>query len=149
MRRSNSLFRKGLLMCVLALGAAACGGPLRYEIRGTPRAAGADAVIEAHVNRDTSNTRLEVRATNLPPPDRIQPGATTFVVWQRRNQAQPWARVGALAYNPSSRIGELRDVTVPETTFELQITTETNPTPGSPSTNVVFLQQIGQPPQQQ
>ena len=143
MLRVSSMVRRGVLVGALALASAACGGPLRYSVRGTPRAAGADADVEAHVNRGQSNTRLEVRATNLPPPDRVAAGSTMFVVWQRRNASSQWSRVGTLEFNPGSRVGELHGVTVPETSFELQITAEMNATPGSPSQNVVFDQQVG------
>jgi hypothetical protein len=146
MRRFKNAWGHGILAGVLALGAAACGGPLHYAIQGTPRAAGADATLDAHVSTEQSNTRLELIAMNLAPPDRVSPGSTMYVVWQRRNSTMQWTRVGTLAYNAGGRRGELHGVTVPETRFEMQITAEPNSTPTAPAEHVVFTQNVGSEP---
>ncbi len=142
MRFSNFSLGSQLRTLALVAALAGCGGPLRYQVQATQRSPGADAEVVAHVNAGQNNTRLEVRTQNLPPPSRLVANNTVFMVWQRRNTSAPWARVGTLQYNEGSRVGELRDTTVPETTFDLQITAEADANVGSPSTNVVFQQAI-------
>ncbi len=119
-----------------------CAGALRYMVPGTERAVGADAEVVAAINPDQSTTKFDVRASNLPPPGRVAEGADTFVVWERRDTSQPWTRVGTLRYDPNTRQGEIQEATVPETAFQLAITAESGPFPGSPSNNVVFEQVV-------
>jgi hypothetical protein len=146
MKRTKFVLIHGILVAVLAVPVVGCGGPLRYTPRSTSRAPEADATIVAHINRDQSNTRLQIRVEHLAPPDRIQPGATAYVAWSRAGQAGQWMRIGALQYNPSSRIGELETI-APDTSFDFQITAESAPTVGSPSPNVVVQQRIGAAPE--
>lgn len=131
-----------VLLFVLAVGGAACGGPLRYTPRPTQRAPEADATIVADVHRDQSMTNLQIRVEHLAPPDRINAGGTVFVVWARRNNSSQWTRVGILQYNPSSRTGELNGTT-PDTQFELMITVENAAAPAQPSTATVVTQNVG------
>jgi hypothetical protein len=111
-------------------------------VPGTEKAVGADAEIVAVINPDQNTTKFDIRAVHLPPPGRVVEGADTFVVWERRDNSQPWTRVGTLKYSPDDRNGEMHEATVPETGFQLAITAETGPFPGSPSNNVVFEQVI-------
>jgi len=129
-----------LLLALSVVVVAACG-PLKYEIKGTSLATGADAVITADVKKDQAMTMLEVKATNLPPPDRVMSGASTFVVWQRKDSSANWARVGVLTYDEGKREGQFM-ATVPELTFEVQITAEREASPESPGPDAVFFQKI-------
>lgn len=147
MKLSKFTWVHGILATVLTVGGLGCGGPLRYTPRPTQRAPEADATIVADINREQSTTRLEIRVEHLAPPDRIQPGATAYVVWTRRGPTATWNRVGTLRYNPSSRVGELV-ATAPDTAFELIITAESNSAPGAPSSTIVVQQQVGNPPAQ-
>ena len=132
---------RGLLVALFVLAGFGCG-TLKYEVPGTARAPGADAKIIAEVNKAGGNTKLEIRAENLPPPERLQPGTTTFVVWQRKSDAAPWQRIGALNYDKGKRRGTL-EATAPETKFELVVTAELNASPVSPSGNIMFQQLVG------
>jgi hypothetical protein len=134
--------RTWILGLVVALFVFAGCGTLKYEVQGTARAPGADAKIRAEVNKSQGNTKIEILAENLAPPERLQPGTTTFVVWQRKNDTAPWQRIGALNYDKGKRKGTL-EATAPETNFELVITAELNPTPASPAASVMFQQQVG------
>lgn len=129
-----------LLLTLAVLAVAACG-PLKYEIKGTSLATGADAVITADVKKDQAMTMLEVKALNLPPPDRVMSGASTFVVWQRKDSSGTWARVGVLTYSDDKREGQFM-ATVPELTFEVQVTAEREASPESPGPDAVFFQKI-------
>jgi hypothetical protein len=132
---------RGLLVALFVFAGFGCG-TLKYEVPGTARAPGADAKITAEVNKGQGNTKLEILAENLPPPDRLQPGTTAFVVWQRKNDQAPWQRVGALNYDKGKRKGTL-EATAPEVKFELVITAEQSASPASPSGNIMFQQQVG------
>ncbi len=127
------------------LGVMACGGPLRYTVHGSPRAPEADGVVQADVQREQSMTRLNIRMEHLAPPGRLQEGGRAYVVWARRNSGATWIRVGALQYNEGSRMAEMRDTTVSETSFELIVTVETEPSAQTPSTTII-LQQMVNPP---
>ncbi len=142
MKQSRSAITRSLSAAALVALLSACGGPLRYQVQSTQRAPGSDAEVIANVNSGQNNTRLEIRASNLAPASRLVTNGTVFMVWQRRNSSVAWSRVGSLSYNDGNRTGDLRDTTVPETTFELQITAEADANVGSPSTNVVFQQVV-------
>lgn len=129
------------LLALLVLATAACG-PLKYELKGTALATGADAVIVADVQKDQAMTLLEVKATDLPPPDRVMSGSLVFVVWQRKDSSAPWSRVGVLEYAEGSREGTFK-ATVPEVSFEVEVTAEREPAPASPGPDAVFFQKVG------
>jgi hypothetical protein len=133
-----------MLLLALAGSAVGCGGPLRYTPRPTQRAPEADATIVAEVNQEQANTRLEIRVEHLAPPDRIQPGAVSYVAFTRRNPSAQWMRVGTLRYNPGRRVGELV-TTAPDTAFELIVSAENNTAPASPSGAVIVQQRVGTP----
>lgn len=120
----------------------ACGGPLKYKQATSPRAPGAETEIVADVQKSAGNTRLNVMSKFLPPPATIQEKATCYVAWHRTNPDSVWMRVGAFNYDAGSRAGNLVDVTVPETSFELQITAEAIPNAPTPSTDVVLTQKV-------
>lgn len=133
-----------LLVAVLFVIVSALGcGPLRYEVAATAAAVGADAKITAEPSKDLGLTRLRVEVSNLAPPDRVQAGAAVFVVWQRRDEASEWMRIGALKYDEGARSALLEGATVPETRFLLQITAEEGPQVLKPGATVVFTQPVG------
>lgn len=129
------------LLALFVLAISACG-PLKYQLKGTALATGADAVIVADVQKEQAMTVLEVKATDLPPPDRVMSGSLVFVVWQRKDSAAPWTRVGVLEYAEGAREGTFK-ATVPEVAFEVQITAEREPAPVSPGPDAVFFQKVG------
>lgn len=121
---------------------AACGGPLKYKQATSPRAPGAETEIVADVQTKAGNTRLNVASKFLPPPSTIQEKATCYVAWHRGNAESAWMRVGAFNYDAANRSGNLVDVTVPETSFELEITAEAVPNAPTPSADVVVKQKV-------
>jgi hypothetical protein len=134
----------GLLAMVLGLSLVACGGPLEYVAKGTPRAPEADAKIVADVNSQNVITRVSVTAEHLAPPDRLLPGGATYVVWARKDSSSQWQRIGALAYDAGSRKGKLEEASVPLTSFELIISAEQQSAPASPSPHVVIQQRVAE-----
>ena len=134
----------GLLAMVFGLALAACGGPLEYVAKGTPRAPEADAKIVADDNSQTVMTRVSVTAEHLAPPDRLMPGGVSYVVWARKDSSSQWQRIGALAYSPDSRKGALEEASVPLTSFELIISAEQQGAPAAPSPHVVIQQKVAE-----
>lgn len=126
----------------LAAALIGCGG-LRYAPKGTPRAPDADAYIEAQVSQANAMTQISVKIEHLAPPDRLVAGSTSYVVWARRDDGAPWARVGSLKYDGGSRKGELYGASVPETSFELIVSAEKQTGPAGPSADVVVAQKVG------
>jgi hypothetical protein len=127
---------------VIALTTLAACGPTKYLVQSTPLATGADADILAEAEKDQNFVRLNIKAHNLPPPDRIKEGLTHFVVWQRENNDKTWVRVAALQYDDGAREGTLAEATVALLKFDLLITAEGAPDVDVPSENVIFTQHI-------
>jgi hypothetical protein len=121
---------------------AACGGPLKYEAISSPKAPGADASITADVHEDQHQTDLKLDIDHLPPASRVDPDSTHYVAWYRRDDKDTWTRLAGLVYEEGSREGTLRTA-VPETHFDLWVTTERDVDAVSPSPNVVFTQRVG------
>lgn len=120
---------------------AACGGPLRYQIRGSELSASSDAKITAAIDPGRNVTDLEIEATNLTPPDRLIPNGTMLVVWFRKDQSAQWQRLGALALDGDKRNGNGR-FTANESAFDLIVSAEVDASPGSPSGKTVFQQRV-------
>lgn len=132
------------LACVFPLAfLLACGGPLDYRVRSSNVAPGGDAHITADVNRETNTTKLVVDVTNLTPADRIEAEKGHFVLWQRKNSEKPWVRVGGLDFDAEAREGHFEG-SVPEVVFELIISAEKNLDSASPSTHIVFSQNVAE-----
>jgi hypothetical protein len=124
----------------LALSTAACAQT--YVLKGTPGAAGADGKITAKVISENGLTQLSISTENLPPPERVLPGSTSYVVWARQDSNSEWLRIAKLNYDPNSRKGGVESASVPLTGFELAISAEQTDKPKSPSTTIVFSQKI-------
>lgn len=120
---------------------AACGGPMNYERQGTSDAPGADARIEAEVSADQRQTQVNVEIEHLAPPGRVGEGAASYVAWYRRDAGETWRRIGALSYDSEERKGTLNG-SVPEVSFDLQVTAEPAANVAAPSSEVVVTQRV-------
>ena len=103
------MIRRVVLTSLLAIslaGLTACG-PLKYAVQATAKAPGADGTVIADVHADQGQTRVDLKLEHLPPPDRLEPGMTSFVAWYRRDDKAPWVRMGALKYDADARKGGL------------------------------------------
>jgi hypothetical protein len=130
-------FRFALLLCTLS----ACAGALKYELRGTDLSPGSDAKLEAKVNNARNLTELNLKATNLTPPNRVVKEGTTYVVWTRRDKQSQWVRLGALELTDDGRTGSAT-LTVSEVAFDLQVSAEENAEVASPSGKAIFEQRV-------
>ena len=86
-------------------------------------------------------THLEIDVTNLPPPARVVPTATTYLAWYRKDSSSTWARIGGLKYEEGDREGKLSG-SVPEVAFDLIVVAEASESPASPSPDVVVAQRV-------
>jgi hypothetical protein len=77
------------------------------------------------------NTALEVEVRHLALPERVNAGATTYVVWARGLGEAEFHNLGALRVDADLR-GTLKTVT-PLRTFDVMITAEPSPTAMFPS----------------
>ena len=131
----------GSLALVLCLGVAACSGTLKYQVGGTQLSPGSDAKICADVDESHGKTDLEIKATNLTPPDRLLADGKAYVVWTRRDDKQQWNRVGALDLEDGDRTGKGK-FTTPDTSFDLVVSVEKDPNAASPSGKTVFEKRV-------
>ena len=128
---------------ILVLSALAAGcGPVKYSLRSTDTSPGADATLLAEAHAAQGTTRIDLATEHLAPPDRIHAGDAAFVAWWRKNDQGAWQRIGALTYDPDKRAGVLAAASVPETSFELEVTSEKAVDPASPSPVVIFQQGV-------
>jgi hypothetical protein len=118
---------------------AGCGGPLKYAVKGSPKAPEVDAKIVAEVKTEASMTTLKITAEHLAPPDRL--GGKVFVVWTKGEKPK-WHRVGALKYEEGDRRGSIEGASVPVTAFDLQITVEKDADAEAPSGDAIITQHV-------
>jgi hypothetical protein len=142
MRPSISTLRSSVLVLLASALLAACGGPLRYAPKGTPKAPETDAHLIAAVDEKANITHITITAEHLAPPGRLQDGGTTYVVWTRKDDGAPWQRVGALEYDEGDRKGGLNEASVPFTSFDLVVSIEKQAAPASPSADIVLQQRV-------
>jgi hypothetical protein len=142
MLRSSSTLRTSVLAVLASALLMACGGPLRYAPKGTPKAPETDAHVTAEVDETASMTHLTILAEHLAPPARLQDGGSIYVVWTRKNDSGAWQRIGALQYDEGDRKGELKSASVPLTAFDLVVSIEKQASPESPSGDIVIQQRV-------
>jgi predicted small lipoprotein YifL len=142
MAQSISILRSSVFAVLASVALTACGGPLHYAPKGTPKAPEADAQVSAEIDENASMTHLTILAEHLAPPGRLQEDATVYVVWTRKNDSGTWQRIGALEYNEGDRKGELKAASVPLTAFDLVVSIEKKAAPESPSGDIVLQQRV-------
>ncbi|HTU63882.1 MAG TPA: hypothetical protein VMF89_35700 [Polyangiales bacterium] len=130
-----------LLVACFMVTFAACGGAMKYDLRGTQLSPGSDGKLEAKIDTSRNVTQLDLRASNLTPPDRVLEGGTSYVVWTRHTAATPWMRLGALELTDEGRAGNAL-LTVSEVAFDLLISVESSVEVASPSGKTVFEQRV-------
>jgi hypothetical protein len=106
--------------------------------RETPAASGE---VKASTGENL-NTRLAIEVQHLAPPDRLMPGATSYVVWVASpgNEGAP-QNIGALQVNDKLE-GKLETVT-PLQQFSLWITPEPSPRAQAPTGARIMSTRVG------
>ena len=129
---SRSVFT---LLAILMLSA--CGGT-SYVVQGQGPFIGAD--IQVDVDEEGGTNMVEVKVTNLVPPNRVGEGIAQYVVWIAPIGGQP-SRVASLVYDAGNRQGTAT-ATFPDPQFEVIVSAEAEGQPTMPSTNIVARQRV-------
>ena len=124
---------------VLLVLLSACGAGGRYIVLGTAKAPSTSGVIEVD-GIDGGSTLVTVHMEHLHPPERIDRGFKSYVVWFQGKSGSP-IRAGKLSYDADSRTGDLAG-TSPLRQFMVTITAEREDTSSRPSDFVIASQQV-------
>jgi hypothetical protein len=134
--------RFGWVVAIAAITACAAG-PSTFGLRGGPEIPASEGTVTASPGDNNQNTKIVVVVKHLAVPDRVVPGATSYVVWVQRSADERNAQnVGALQVNDKLD-GRLETVTSLKQ-FLLFITAEQSPSAMAPTgktlmtTNVVM-----------
>ena len=96
---------------------------------------------EVRSNRtDAGNTKVDVKVQYLAPPDKVAPGAQTYVVWAQRDDKSSPQNIGALAVG-KDRKGKLETLT-PLDKFEVFVTPEPSPKATEPTNPPVMRSHV-------
>lgn len=117
------------LLTATLMSLVACGSN-EYVVTGSERAAGADGTITVE-ELEGGNVLVNVAFENLPPPDRLGQGLTTYIVWFKPEGAAA-SMAGALAYDADNRTGSMQ-ATSPHAKLEVIVTAEKGTNATSPS----------------
>ena len=135
----RKLLATSFVFLLLVFGAA-CGGPAEYALAGTARAPGTDGLLTVETI-EGGNKLATVELENLPPPDRLGDGMTTYVVWFQE-QGSPPTKAGALGYDADDRTGRMTATTPTQSGFVFIITAEADPNAPSPSDVIVVRTEV-------
>lgn len=128
------MLKTRLCSCAIALGWAiastSCASAPPVRMLGTADIPGAQGTVTA-TPADNNNTALVVEVRHLASPERVQPGATTYVVWARATGRDEYQNLGGLHVD-SDLHGRLRTVTSLRS-FDVIVTAEQSPTVTSPA----------------
>ncbi|MGC4116803.1 MAG: hypothetical protein QM765_20035 [Myxococcales bacterium] len=107
---------------VFALAAlASCASTSSFELAQGPKGLPGKGVVNAQPG-DNGNTKLSVAVEDLGPADRVEPGASVFVVWATPSQGGAPQNLGAIHVDNNLN-GKLETVT-PLQSFQLFVTAE-------------------------
>jgi hypothetical protein len=110
------------MMIVTGIAALSCAGPRQLRLTSSPDIPAAQSTAKVSTT-DNGNTKIDLVVEHLALPERVNPGATVYVVWARGDEAgaQP-QNLGALKVDDKLN-GNISAMT-PLNTFELFITAE-------------------------
>ncbi len=129
-----------LALCAASALVAGCGPrEEKLAIHGSPRSSGMDGQVTVTPQPEFGNSKVRVDLTFVTPPDRIAPGARTYVVWDRRGDRL--TRLGQLQFDGESREAKFEATTLPGG-FELMVTAEPNANVPLPSPQTLLIQRV-------
>lgn len=136
--------RRLSLFCLLlvAVGAviAGCAGPSQVRLTGNPDIPGAEGVVTTSTT-DDGNTKLDISVKHLAPPEKVEPGASVFMVWVRGLEGGAQAvSQGALVVNSDLKAG--METVTPLRSFELFITPESTQSVTAPTGKTLLSARI-------
>lgn len=126
----------GLLALLLVL--AACSSATTLPLKGSPEVPAAAGEVNVSEGPN-QNTRVELTVEHLASPERLRPGAKTFVVWARPTGGQP-QNLGALKVDEDLK-GKLETLT-PFTHFDLLVTAESDAQVTAPTSEPVLSARV-------
>lgn len=128
--------RQTLLPLLMGLSlAAGCTSTVRYALLGTrayPTTEG-EATLEPH---EGGGYDLTLEVDNLPTPERLGPGLTTYVLWLTPDGSETPIRAAIVDVVPTTRTGRATAFTA-TASFKLRVTAEPDANVDSPSETVV------------
>jgi hypothetical protein len=110
------------MLIVTGLAAVSCAGPSQIRLTSSPDIPGAQSTAKVSTT-DNGNTQIDLIVEHLASPERVDPGATIYVVWVRGNTAEAQSQnLGALKVDDNEK-GSI-SATTPLRSFDLYITAE-------------------------
>ena len=110
------------MLIVTGLVAWSCAGSNQLRLTTSPDIPGAQSTAKVSTT-DNGNTQIDLIVEHLASPERVDPGATTYVVWVRGNEAEAQSQnLGALKVDDNEE-GSI-SATTPLRSFSLYITAE-------------------------
>jgi hypothetical protein len=135
------MLKRRLWSCAIALGSAivltACASAPSPSVQmvGSVDIPAAQGTVTA-TSTENNNTSIVVDVRHLAAPERVQPSATTYVVWARAAGRDNYQNLGALRVNRDLH-GRLQTVT-PLRSFDVIVTAEESPTVTAPANKKVL-----------
>ena len=118
--RIDRIMVLGLL--VAALASTSCAGARQLQMTSSPDIPAAQSSVKVGTT-DNGNTSIDLEVEHMASPERIDPGATVYIVWVRGTEADAVPQsLGALKVDDHLK-GALSSVT-PLRSFELYVTAE-------------------------
>ena len=109
-------------LILTGLTAWSCAGPSQLRLTSSPDIPGAQSTAKVSTT-DNGNTQIDLIVEHLASPERVDPGATTYIVWVRGNEAEAQSQnLGALKVDENEK-GSI-SATTPLRSFNLYITAE-------------------------
>ena len=118
-------------LIVTGLAASSCAGSNQLRLTSSPDIPGAQSTAKVSTT-DNGNTQIDLIVEHLASPERVDPGATTYVVWVRGNEAEAQSQnLGALKVDENEK-GSI-SATTPLRSFDLYITAEASQLGAAPA----------------
>jgi hypothetical protein len=131
---NRKIFYFPVLLCGAVLALAPSSFAKTYPMTASDILPGATAQLQVDKEKD-GNSQLEVKATGMAKPGRLNPAATTYLVWVQQEGSQPTSQ-GELKVGNNHK-GDLKSATTLHT-FNVFVTAETDAQTKLPSEQVVL-----------
>jgi hypothetical protein len=121
---------KALLVMVSMLAIWPWSASKEYPMRASSSVPAAAGIVKVQRDKDSGNTKLDIRVWHLANPSRLTPSATNYIVWVRPRDGAA-VKQGAIRVDKNQK-GEVKLVTMAKD-FEVFITAEQSENADVPS----------------
>ncbi len=121
---------KALLVMVSLLAIWPWSASKEYPMRASSSVPAAAGIVKVQRDKDSGNTKLDIRVWHLANPSRLTPSATNYIVWVRPRDGAA-VKQGAIRADKNQK-GEVKLVTMAKD-FEVFITAEQSESADVPS----------------